>query len=274
MHKKILDAIGVLGYILLKRRYEMIKKLNVYITPFQQERTIHLYLPDDYESSSERYPVIYMYDGHNLFYDEDATFKKSWGMKSFLDGYDKKFIVVGMECNHEGQKRLDEYCPYSVHHSYFGDIHGQGQEYMQWVVDELKPFIDQHYRTIPFRECTMIGGSSMGGLMALYSVVRWNQYFSKAACLSSAISFCYEEMKKEIRQSSLDPDTRVYLDWGSNESQNKKALAFASVRNLEMSHLLTQKKVSTYPYLIVDGHHNEATWEKQIPIFMHYLWKE
>lgn len=252
----------------------MIKKFKVNITPFHLMRTIHLYLPDDYDKSNEKYPVLYMYDGHNLFDDKDATYGKSWGLKDFLNHYDKKFIVVGMECNHEGQKRLDEYCPYTVSHSYFGDIHGQGDDYMQWVVDELKPYIDSHYRTIPFRECTMIGGSSMGGLMALYTVVKYNQYFSKAACLSSAIGFCYEQIKKEIKGSQLNPDTKVYLDWGSEESKNKKALAYASVRNLELSHLLNQKGVSSFPYLIIDGRHCEETWEKQIPIFMHYLWKE
>lgn len=251
----------------------MIEKFEVDITPFGLKRTIHLYLPDDYKISEERYPVIYMYDGHNLFFDEDATYGKSWGLKDFLDYYDKKMIVVGMECNHEGQKRLDEYCPYDVSHSYFGDIHGVGDIYMQWVVDELKPFIDQHYRTIPFRECTMIAGSSMGGLMALYTIVHHNNIFSKAACLSSAISFCFDELVKEIESSSLNQDTLVYMDWGSEESRNKKGLAYATNANLELSHLLQCHGAKTYPHCVINGKHNEATWEKQIPLFMDFLWK-
>ena len=182
-------------------------------------------------------------------------------------------IVVGMECNHEGQKRLDEYCPYDVSHSYFGDIHGVGDIYMQWVVDELKPFIDQHYRTIPFRECTMIAGSSMGGLMALYTIVHHNNIFSKAACLSSAISFCFDELVKEIESSSLNQDTLVYMDWGSEESRNKKGLAYATNANLELSHLLQCHGAKTYPHCVINGKHNEATWEKQIPLFMDFLWK-
>jgi len=251
----------------------VIKKFNVKITPFGLERMIHLYLPDDYENSDERYPVIYMYDGHNLYNDEDATYGKSWGFKEFFEHYDRKFIMVGMECNHEGQKRLDEYCPYSVSHGYFGEIHGQGQEYMEWVVNELKPFIDRNYRTLSDRDNTMIGGSSMGGLMALYSAVRYNKIFSKAACLSSALSFCFEEIKNEIRKSQNLSDTKFYMDWGENEARNQKGLAFATIRNLTVSHLLNEKGASTYPYLIINGQHNEATWEKQIPIFMDYLWK-
>lgn len=251
----------------------MIKKFNINITPFDRKRTIHLYLPDEYENSQERYPVIYMYDGHNLFYDSDATYGKSWGMKEFLDHYDKKFIVVGMECNHEGTKRLDEYCPYTLPQSYLGSIKGEGKIYMDWVVNELKPYIDKNYRTLPFRECTMIAGSSMGGLMSLYSVVRYNEIFSKAACLSSAIGICYHELKNDILLQPLDEDTRIYLDWGSEECSNKEALAYRTSLNLEISHLLNNQNAFTYPCLIINGYHNEATWEKQVPIFMEYLWK-
>lgn len=251
----------------------MIKKFDVNITPFKLKRTIHLYLPDDYEESQEHYPVIYMYDGHNLFFDSDATYGKSWGMKDFLDYYDKKFIVVGMECNHEGNERLNEYCPYTLPLSRLGDIEGKGKIYMQWVVDELKPYIDQHYRTMPFRECTMIAGSSMGGLMSIYTVVKHNDIFSKAACLSSAIGICMNELRDEILKSSLNPDTKVYIDFGSDEARNKTALTYSTANNLEISHLLNQKDVKTYPFIVINGKHNEATWEKQIPIFMNYLWK-
>ncbi len=252
----------------------MIKKFDVYMRPFKDMRTIHLYLPDDYDDTQERYPVVYMYDGHNLFYDQDATYGKSWGLKDFLDGYDKKLIVVGMECSHRGNERLNEYCPYDVLDSYLGTIHGQGDLLMQWVVDELKPYIDTHYRTIPFRECTMIGGSSMGGLMALYTVVVYNRFFSKAACLSSAIGLCFHDFKRDILQHDLMADTRIYMDWGSDESRNKTDLAYTTARHLELSHLLVKKGILTYPYLIVKGKHNEETWEKQIPIFMDFLWKE
>ena len=65
-------------------------------------RPLHIYLPENYDSTQERYPVMYFFDGHNLFYDADATYGKSWGLKNFLDGWDKNMIVVGMECSHVG----------------------------------------------------------------------------------------------------------------------------------------------------------------------------
>ena len=80
----------------------MIIKRDCYYPPRNSNRRLHIYLPDDYEYSNERYPVVYMFDGHNLFFDEDATYGKSWGIRTFLDAWDKKLIIVGMECSHTG----------------------------------------------------------------------------------------------------------------------------------------------------------------------------
>ena len=78
----------------------MVEKFDIVITPLGLERTIHVYLPEDYYDSDEQYPVMYMFDGHNLFYDHDATYGKSWGLKEFLDTYDKKLIIVHSSFNY------------------------------------------------------------------------------------------------------------------------------------------------------------------------------
>ena len=87
----------------------MVIKQPFNYSPKNQNRTLHIYLPNDYDASAERYPVMYFFDGHNLFRDSDATYGKCWGLEAFLDGWQKKMIVVGMECGHEGRERLDEY---------------------------------------------------------------------------------------------------------------------------------------------------------------------
>ena len=150
-------------------------------SPRNQNRNLHIYLPNNYDHSEERYPVMYFFDGHNLFRDSDATYGKCWGLEGFLDGWQKKMIVIGMECGHEGRERLDEYCPYDVRGGNMGQIHGMGKETMDWIVREVKPWVDGNFRTYPFREATGIAGSSMGGLMAIYGAARYNAYFSKAA---------------------------------------------------------------------------------------------
>ena len=98
----------------------MVIKEMVHITPYHLDRMLHIYLPDDYEESEARYPVMYMYDGHNLFYNEDATYGKSWGLQEFMRQWENQLIIVGIECNHEGNKRLEEFSPYD-----FRDFDGQ-----------------------------------------------------------------------------------------------------------------------------------------------------
>lgn len=248
----------------------MIRKFETTITPFALQRTIHMYLPEGYEESEERYPVLYMYDGHNLFSDEDATYGKSWGLADFLDQYDKKLIVVGIECNHEGDERLNEFCPYPIGKSYLGGLDGRGAPLMEWVVHELKPYIDAHYRTWPFRECTAIGGSSMGGLMSLYTVIKHNLYFSKAACLSPSAGLCMPQLKNELAHARINPDTKVYLSLGTQEVGKRTWL----IDNLWYFHeQFTRRKAQCLVNVVQGGTHSEAAWEQENPVYLDFLWK-
>ncbi|HYK73907.1 MAG TPA: alpha/beta hydrolase-fold protein, partial [Pseudoneobacillus sp.] len=90
----------------------MFDHFEVAITPFNRKRTVRIYLPNNYQQTDKKYPVLYMHDGHNLFKDEDASYGMSWGISDFLDKSDMELIVVGIDCNHEGYKRLDEYSPW------------------------------------------------------------------------------------------------------------------------------------------------------------------
>ena len=249
----------------------MIKKFNVLFSPAHQNRRLHIYLPDDYYETEEKYPVMYMFDGHNLFFDSDATYGKSWGMKDFLDSWEKKIIIIGLECSHEGNSRLKEYCPYHWD-SFAGPIDGTGKETMDWLVNELKPFIDSSYRTWQHREATGIGGSSMGGLMSLYASIRYNDIFSKAACVSSAISFCGKELRAAIAECTLTSDTKVFLSWGSEEAGSPRGKAIANSCNRSINDHLYKKGVQPYMFRQLGGHHCEADWEKQVPLFMNWLW--
>ena len=202
----------------------MLIRRDCIYTPKGKNRPLHIWLPEDWETSGKRYPVMYFFDGHNLFRNEDATYGKSWGLKEFLDSWGKKIIIVGIECGHEGDERLSEYLPYrTVTPAKWSMLKPMGRATMEWIVKELKPMIDAEYRTIPFRECTAIGGSSMGGIMSLYGAVCYNAYFSKAACVSRAVGFCIRRVLKDIRQQEISPDTRVYLSWGTKESFGGRA---------------------------------------------------
>ena len=140
----------------------MVETFTVHITPFGLDRNTFVYLPDGWQTSGKRYPVVYMFDGHNLFFDSTATYGTCWGLKEYMDAHGEA-IIVAPECNHEGNARLEEYSPYDFTWQE-NAIHGRGKAYLDWMVNELKPLIDAKYPTLPDRGNTAIGGSSMGGL--------------------------------------------------------------------------------------------------------------
>ena len=259
----------------------MIVKRDFIYTPKGKNRPLHIYLPDDYASSGERYPVLYFFDGHNLFLNEDATYGKSWGLKDFLDGWHKKIIVVGIECGHEGEERLSEYLPYPAKTgSHFDRFAPMGYETLDWIVNEIKPVIDRDYRTIPFRECTGIGGSSMGGLMALCAGVHYNRWFSKAACISSAIGFCMRPLMKDVRTGPISPDTRIYQSWGTREAwgckhhdrEDKSSKTYGW--NKRVADVISESGATVKLRCQIGAGHCEADWERLVPEFMNFLWTE
>lgn len=260
----------------------MIVKRDFTYTPTGQNRPLHIWLPDDYEQTQERYPVMYFFDGHNLFFDADATYGKSWGLKAFLEGWGKDIIIVGIECGHGKDERLSEYLPYPAQPGTFCDgIPVMGDATLRWMIGELKPVIDRDYRTWPFRECTGIAGSSMGGLMALYAAVHHNQWFSKAACISSSIGICMPALREDMDAHPINPDTKIYLSWGTKE-------AFGGVPDIWSEDLSsatyqwnqeTASKIAAYGANAkircqIGGGHCENDWEKLVPEFMHILWSE
>lgn len=258
----------------------MIVKRDFLFTAIGKNRLLHIYLPDNYEQTDERYPVMYFFDGHNLFYDKDATYGKSWGLKEFLETWSKPMIIVGIECGHGADERLSEYLPYPVNKGYFSRFKRLGDETFQGIINELKPMIDKEYRTYPFRECTAIGGSSMGGLMALHAAVHYNQWFSKAACVSSAIGFCMRPLMEDMYRNYMNPDTRVYLSWGTCEAfgikdkWNEDRSSDTYKWNLAVAKKIAKSGAKAKLDCQIGGSHCEADWEKLVPGFMNFLWME
>ena len=259
----------------------MIIKRDFIYTPKGKNRTLHIHLPQGYDHTEERYPVMYFFDGHNLFTDADATYGKSWGMSDFLARWGKDMILVGIECGHDGYERLSEYLPYkAAKGTSFEHTVPMGKATMEWIVNEIKPMIDQQYRTIPFRECTAIGGSSMGGIMALYAGVHYNRWFSKAACISTAMGFCMNPVMDDIRRSSVSPDSRFFLSWGTHEAHGiedphrEDTSSKTCQWNTRVRNALERKGATAVTHCQVEGYHCEASWEQLVPLFMDFLWMQ
>jgi predicted alpha/beta superfamily hydrolase len=203
----------------------MFEHFKVPITPLNRERTIRVFLPKSYhENLDKTYPVLYMHDGQNLYRDEDASYGISWGISDYLDESGLELIVVGIDCA-EGLQRLDEYGPWKT--TAMDDmlteerksIGGEGKEYIDFLVYELKPLIDRKYRTNP--EETSMAGSSMGGLISTYAACVYPSIFKRVASVSSAYWFNQEELEELIKISDLSDLERFYLDIGTKESDKE-----------------------------------------------------
>ena len=230
-------------------------------------RRAYVYVPDSEEC--ERYPVLYMFDGHNLFFDEDATYGKSWGLLDYMEYTQTPLIIAAVECNRDANNgRLSEYSPFTCEMPGFGRIKGQGKKTMDWFVNTFKLEIDEHFPTLPDREHTFIGGSSMGGLMSLYAVMKYNKVFSRAAALSPSVWFASGQLEKLLRTSRIRRDTVVYMDYGAKELNFHPDMVrqFAAV-----SSILMERRVNLTTRIVPRGNHNEASWERQIPFFMDAL---
>lgn len=249
----------------------MIQKHELYCEGLNRTIPIHLRLPEGYDATDERYPVVYMFDGQNLFLDQEATYGKSWGLDAFLAQYDKPFILVGLECDHEGNNRLDEYSPFDIPRTPMGALHGKGEILFDWMIKELKPVIDTNYRTWPQREATALAGSSMGGLMAYYGVLRHNDVFSKAAALSPSLFLCQGKLHQEISRNPVDLDTRVYLSMGSQELRGNRRRIWQLLR--EFSKPLERQGARTMTNFVKGGKHEEASWEQENQVWFDFLWK-
>ena len=249
----------------------MVIKWNVTVPPLTGDvpRRGYVYLPEGYDRDpKKRYPVLYMFDGHNVFFDEDATYGKSWGMKEYLDAAGTELIVVGIECNSEGWRRLNEYSPVDFYYEQTGSIKGQGKIYMDWLVNTLKPQIDATYPTLTGREDTLIAGSSMGGLMSLYAACYYNHVFGRAACLSPSLWIEPKKVMALLEAGTPEPDTCIYMDYGTEEMPNHPQSRMLLQKAVA---LLLEKQVRLTFRIVPGGSHCEASWEKQIPIFMKCL---
>ncbi|MBQ9263698.1 MAG: alpha/beta hydrolase [Clostridia bacterium] len=250
----------------------MIEKWGIPVRPItgKEPRTVYVYLPPAAaEDPNARFPVLYMFDGHNVFFDQDATYGKSWGMGEYLDYTDTPLIVVAVDCNHRPPHgRLSEYSPFSFRDEQFGHVTGKGRKFMDWLVGTLKPIIDERYPTLPERESTWIAGSSMGGLMSLYAVTAYNDVFGRAAALSPSVWLVRGRMAPLIRKTAFAPGTVVYMDYGAREMGNHQGMLHCLMKTadalLEQGVLLTSR-------IVPNGDHCEACWEEQIPIFMNVL---
>ena len=227
-------------------------------------RDIWIYVPPDYEdSTSEHYPVLYMHDGQNIF-DVITSTAGEWGIDETLEdffenGKTEGVIVVGIE--NGGTHRTQEYCPWEF--QYGNEIlGGEGDEYVDFIVNTLKPHIDENYRTLPNRENTGIVGSSMGGLISLYAGIKYQRIFSKVCAMSSSFWIGYDNMMGFLASNPKEDNMLIYLDVGELEGQDMvDDTKGVYDKLLEIGY----SQDELMKVLDEDGQHNEAFWRERFP---------
>jgi predicted alpha/beta superfamily hydrolase len=166
-----------------------------YIAPTK----VVIWLPPGYDASKQRYGVVYMHDGQNLFDPTRSNFNKVWAadkaaLRLIAPGKSKPFIIVGID--QPGEDRGRQYFPRvmadllspAVAEKLASQGNGKpiiSDEYLKFIVDELKPKIDREYRTRRDRKHTAIAGSSMGGLISLYAITKYPKVFGTAGAVST-----------------------------------------------------------------------------------------
>jgi len=224
-------------------------------------KKIWVYLPKNYTSSTKNYPVIYMHDSQNLF-DAITSYVGEWNIDETLDGLDAQVIIIGIE--HGGEKRIEELTPFK-NDNYGG---GKADDYLEFIVKTLKPKVDSTYRTKTNAKNTAIMGSSLGGLVSFYAVLKYPDVFGKAGCFSPSFWFNRKEMNDLMAQTN-DFNAKVFFLCGDNEGDDDVINDINSVENWLNTKRCECKKLNK-KVIVKGGQHNEKLWRESFK--KAYLW--
>ena len=221
-----------------------------------QDRDVAVWLPPGYhEHPDKRYPVLYMHDGQNMFDPQTSAFGVDWQIDEAADslikkGYISPIIIVAI---YNTPDRWNEYNQGSV-----------GDAYMNFIVNRLKPLIDKTYRTLPGREYTAVGGSSMGGLIAFVLLWVHSDVFLQAACISPALNIRGIDFVTPVKNyTGKKKAIRIYIDNGNVGLEDSLQTGIDS-----MLFALRERGYSEgddlYYYYAPGAKHFESDWAERI----------
>jgi predicted alpha/beta superfamily hydrolase len=235
----------------------------------EHDRTVIVYVPPGYDpKQATRYPVLYLHDGQNVF-DEATSFGDEWHVDEtaqalIVAGKIEPLIVVGVY--NTGEHRLDEYTPTARADKGGG---GHADDYGRMLVEELKPFIDGEYNTLPGAANTAMGGSSLGGLLTMHLGIRYPSAFGKLAVLSPSVWWDDRVILKEVEALTRKTPQRIWLDAGTAEGDE----VIADARRLR--ELLIAKGWvlgEDLSYVEAAGAaHNEKSWGDRVGSVLEFL---
>jgi predicted alpha/beta superfamily hydrolase len=226
-----------------------------------------IYLPPGYDQNGQSYPVAYVFDGQNIFGDE-GSFAGGWHLDHALNvraTLGKVVpIVVGI---HHGTQRQEELAPWPIEEGH----KARGDALLDWVVGPLAKMVDEDLRVLKGPENTMIGGSSLGGLLAMYGFFRHNDVFGKALCMSPSLWVNEGQIFHHVAKARCGGNPKIYLDCGAHEAEG------IVIEHAEWMADMLDRKGFTEGYHFMwrpdpRGHHDEKSWRRRLPRALRYLY--
>ena len=246
-----------------------------------QYRRIRVLLPPGFDRrQGQRYPVVYLHDGQNLFFDEESYSGRSWGLISLQRRKSTPgLIFVGID--NLGEERLDEYAPWELDEEPRG---GWGDIYADWLVGQVKPLIDRLYPTLTGPEHSLLAGSSLGGLISAYMGSKYPQVFGSLGIFSLASWVSEGAFLDYVENNPLSPTTRVYMMVGTQEGAQEEELYSGQ----DLSRVYIKSSLNYYEFLLDQGHspdnlclriinggsHNEDFWARHFGEFIAHSFNE
>jgi predicted alpha/beta superfamily hydrolase len=236
-------------------------------TELPLERHIYVYLPPGYsENINQRYPVMYMHDGQNLFNPAVAFLGQTWEAEKTLNtliskGKMKPVIVIGIDNTSD---RMNEYT-HDLNPAYKQG--GKAPIYVKMIANDIKPRVDAAFRTLPGRNFTAIAGSSLGGLVSLYAGIKYPQVFGSVAAFSPSIWWNRQSITN-MYKTALTLPTKIYLDSGTVGGERPQDVT--KLKDIITNH---DGKPNTYVVIQPGGEHKEKYWAERLPGALEFLFQ-
>lgn len=245
----------------------------------QSPRRITVWLPPGYRDNPQvRYPVVYLLDGQNVFDNQRAAFGVEWqadetAKKLAQDSIPRPLVLVAID---NSKDRVDEYTPIpdSIADKIIG---GRADDHLNFITSELKPWIDQEFRTLTGPESTAIIGSSLGGLFVLHALHKRPDVFGKGASMSPSLFWGNQHMLEffsKTDRNGTEPKQRLWVDMGTLEGKSpdgqSKAVEHTKklVERLQTHH---QDRYRVQMMIEPGAKHNESAWANRLPAALKFL---
>lgn len=241
------------------------------IPGLNRTRRVWVYLPPGYETSTQRYPVIYLHDGQNAF-DAATSFAGEWGVDETIDSLAARGVggAIVVAIDNGGSHRMDEYNPWKNSSARLGG--GEGEAYVDFLARSLKPYIDARYRTRTDARNTTIAGSSMGGLISLYASLTRPEVFGNAGVFSCACWIARDSILALVKRTKPgERPAHFYFIVGSLEGNNREPEKDQALVVRAMNTAGFRTGSAIVARVAADGRHEEWFWRREFPAAYQWL---